>query len=248
MDISKSLRSFFLKGLAVLLPTLVTVWLLAWAYQFVQKNFTGYINRGLVELIYRFHGSTDANYKADLARILVYGWGSAIGFILALLAVLIIGALLASVVGRLLWRVVEGFIMNTPIVKRVYPYVKQVTDFLLSEKGQQKAFTHVVAVQYPRQGVWVIGFVTGSGLRTLSENIEKDFLRVMIPTSPTPVTGNVIIVPKEEVITLDLTVEEAFRFIMSAGVILPDRQQMPVLSPAYVNPSGRTMQAQKTLI
>jgi uncharacterized membrane protein len=248
MNISKSFRSFFFKGLAVLLPTLVTVWLLAWAYQFIQKNFTGYINQGLVELLYRAKGNPGESYRADLVDIFVKGYGSAVGFIVALLIILVVGALLASVVGRLLWRVVEGFIMNTPIVKRVYPYVKQVTDFLLSEKGQQKAFRGVVAVEYPRRGVWAIGFVTGSGFRTIAEHVEKEFLSVMMPTSPTPVTGNVIMVPKEEVLTLDLTIEEAFRFIMSAGVIAPSRQSAPALPPARVDPSGRIVQVEKTLI
>jgi uncharacterized membrane protein len=248
MSISKSFRAFFLKGLAVLLPALVTVWLLAWAYQFIQKNVTVYINRGLVELVYRAQGSTGDQYKAELVHIFVNGYGSAIGFIIALILILGVGALLASVVGRLLWRVVEGFIMNTPIVKRIYPYVKQVTDFLLTDKGQQKAFTHVVAVEYPRKGVWAIGFVTGSGLRTIAEWADKELLAVMMPTSPTPVTGNVIMVPKNEVIILDLTIEEAFRFIMSAGVIAPERQRVPVLPPARIEQSGGIMQAEQTLI
>lgn len=251
MNISKSFRSFFLKGMAVLLPTLVTVWLLAWAYQFIQKNLTVYINRGLVLLLYRFQGlpgQTYAQYKVQMEPLMVNGPASAIGFILALLLVLVVGALLASVVGRLLWRVIEGFIMNTPIVKRIYPYVKQVTDFVLTEKEQQKAFKQVVAVEYPRKGVWAIGFVTGSGLRTIAESVEKEFLTVMVPTSPTPVTGNVIMVPREEAVVLDLTIEEAFRFIMSAGVIAPDRQRVPVLPPVYGGPSGRIIQAEQTLI
>jgi uncharacterized membrane protein len=248
MNISKSLRDFFLKGMAVLLPALVTVWLLAWAYQFIQKNLTGYINQGLVLLICQFHRGADEQYRARLGEILITGAGSAIGFIIALLIVLVVGALLASFVGRLMWRIVEGFIMNTPVVKRVYPYVKQVTDFLLSEKSQQRAFKQVVAAEYPRKGVWMIGFVTGSGLQTIVDHDGKEFLTVVLPTSPTPVTGNVIMVPKEEVITLDLTVEEAFRFIMSAGVIAPDRHGAPVLPPPRMETSGRIVQTEQTLI
>ena len=248
MNISKRFRGFFLKGLAVLLPSLVTVWLLAWAYLFIQRNFTGYINQGLVEVLYQAKGSPGAEYKAELVKIFVNGYGSAVGFIVALLIILVVGALLASVVGRLLWRVVEGFIMNTPVVKRVYPYVKQVTDFLLTEKDKQKAFSHVVALEYPRKGIWSVGFVTGSGLRTISDHVEKEFLSVMMASSPTPVTGWVIMVPKDEVIVLDLTIEEAFRFIMSAGVIAPSRQSVPSLPPAHVDPSGRILQVEKTLI
>ena len=232
MNISKGIRGFFFKGLAVLLPTLVTVLLLVWAYQFIQRNFTGYINRGLVWLILQFQGSSGLT-EGDLVKILVNGPGSAIGFIIALLLVLVVGALLASVVGRLLWRVVEGFIMNTPILKRIYPYVKQVTDFVLTEKGQQTAFKQVVAIEYPRTGVWSIGFVTGSGLLGIPGSSEREFLTVMMPTSPTPVTGYVVVVPKEEVVMLDMTIEEAFRFVMSLGVIAPDRRATAALPRAY---------------
>jgi len=158
----------------------------------------------------------------------VDGWGSVAGFIIALVAVLIVGALLASVVGRTLWRIIENFIMKTPFLRRVYPYVKQVTDFVLTPEEQARLFSRVVAVEYPRKGIWSIGFVTGSGLKKIADDVEKEFLTILVPTSPTPVTGSVIIVPKEQTIALDMTIEEAFRFIISAGVVAPDNQRAPV--------------------
>jgi uncharacterized membrane protein len=235
MSISKRFRSFFFRGLAVLLPTLLTLWILAWGYNFIQKNITVHINRGLVLLILQFQGSHGLT-KQELDQILVHGAaGSAIGFIIALLVVVFVGALLASVVGRALWRVIEGFIMNTPILNRVYPYVKQVTDFVLTQEEQQKMFSRVVAVEYPRKGVWSIGFVTGSGLQRIADGIQKELITVLVPTSPTPVTGYVIVVPREQSIVLDMTVEEAFRFLMSAGVIAPDRRHETVLPHAYTD-------------
>jgi uncharacterized membrane protein len=162
----------------------------------------------------------------------VDGWGSIAGFVIAVVVVLIVGALLASVVGRALWRLIEGFIMNTPLLRRVYPYVKQVTDFLLTQDEQRQLFSRVVALEWPRKGVWSIGFVTGSGLKKVVDNVEKEFLTILIPNSPTPVTGYVIMVPKEQTIALDLTVEEAFRFTISAGVITPTGQQVAALPKA----------------
>jgi uncharacterized membrane protein len=116
---------------------------------------------------------------------------------------------------------IEKFIMNTPFLKQVYPYVKQITDFLLTQEEQKKMFSRVVAVEYPRNGIWSMGLVTGSGLKKIIDNMEKEFLTVLIPTSPTPFTGFVIMVPKEQVIDLDMTIEEALRFAVSAGVIAP---------------------------
>jgi len=138
---------------------------------------------------------------------------------------------LASVVGRTLWRLIEKFIMNTPLLRRVYPYVKQVTDFLLTQEEQKELFKRVVAVEYPRKGVWSMGFVTGSGIKKVAQDLKKEILTVLIPTSPTPFTGFIVMVPKEQTIELDITVEEALRFAVSAGVITPIGQQAAAALP-----------------
>jgi len=229
MGVTKRLKSYFLRGLAVLLPTILTIWILGWAYKFIQENVSIYINRGLVWLIVCVQGEGGIPEKR-LAEILVEGTaGSIIGFLVGLVVVCLVGALLASVVGKAVWRLSESFIMTVPVLKRIYPYVKQVTDFVLTPQEQQKLFSRVVAAEYPRNGMWSIGFVTGSRHIKVAENVEKEFLIVMIPTAPTPVTGYVIMVPKEQTITLDMTVEEAFRFIISAGVVAPDSQRWPTL-------------------
>ncbi len=220
-----------------MLPTLLTIWILVWGYNLIQDNVTIHLNRGLVWLITRFQGDGGVPLD-DLNRIFVQGAaGSAVGLLIALLIVFVVGALLASVVGRVLWRVIEAFILNTPVLRRVYPYVKQVTDFVLTQEEKEKMFSRVVAVEYPRKGIWSIGFVTGSGLRRITETVQKEFLTVLVPNSPTPVTGYVIIVPKEQTIALDITVEEAFRFAVSAGVIAPETRREPAVLPkAYAEP------------
>ena len=122
--------------------------------------------------------------------------------------------------------------MNTPVMRRVYPYVKQVTDFILPPEEQTQRFSRVVAVEYPRKGIWSLGFVTGEGLRSVASQVRQEFLTVMVPTSPTPVTGWVIAVPKADTIALDMTVEEALRFIVSAGVISPGSEQIALAPKA----------------
>jgi len=228
MNIGRRFKSYFLRGLAVLLPTMLTLWILAWGYNFIQDNISIHINRGLVKaLVWLDSGTGQAaiEYEAKLQEIFVEGLaGSMVGLLIAMVAIFVVGALLASVVGRAFWRLVEAFILNTPVLRRVYPYVKQVTDFLLTEEDQKKMFSRVVAVEYPRKGIWSIGFVTGSGLRRVAETVREECLTVLVPNSPTPITGYVIVVPKEQTISLDMTVEEAFRFAVSAGVIAPDTE------------------------
>jgi uncharacterized membrane protein len=163
----------------------------------------------------------NADVRKPLVDFWVYGWGSTAGFLIALVVVFVVGALLASVLGRTLWRKVEKFIMNTPFLRQVYPYVKQVTDLLLTQQEQQKALLRPVAVEYPRKGIWSIGYMTGGGIRKIVEGVDKEFVTILIPTAPTPLSGFVIMVPREDTIDLDISVEEALRFIISAGVVTP---------------------------
>lgn len=214
-------RNYFLRGLAVLLPTIVTIWIFIWGYRFINDKISVHIKNGLERLIILAGGS-----RVELDKFWIDGALSIAGFLIALVAVCVVGAMLASVVGKTLWRMIEKFIMNTPFLRQVYPYVKQVTDFLLTQEEQKKMFSRVVAVEYPREGVWSMGLVTGSGLKKVSENIKKEFLTILIPTSPTPFTGFVIMVPKEQTIELDMTIEEAIRFAVSAGVVAPQRSKV----------------------
>jgi len=215
-------KSYFFRGLAVLLPTILTIWIFVFGYTFIQENISRHIADGLNWLIV---------FIAPEAFVEKLDWKwmgialSAAGFLVALFIVFIVGALLASVVGKSLWRMVEKFIMNTPFLRQVYPYVKQVTDFFLTREERKEMFSRVVAVEYPRKGIWSVGFVTGSGLEKVVNNVRKEFLTILIPTSPTPFTGFVIMVPKKQTIDLDMTIEEALRFTVSGGVIAPGQKQ-----------------------
>jgi len=228
-------KSYFLRGLAVLLPTILTIWIFIWGYNFIQDNISIHINRGLVRLtmfVQRLDWANEA-VREEWNAFWIDGWGQIAGFFVALILVCILGALLASVVGKTLWKIIEKFILNMPFLRQVYPYIKQITDFLFAQDKKEKIFSRVVAVEYPRKGIWSIGMVTGSGLKKVETNIRKEMLAVLIPTSPTPFTGFVIMVPKKDTIELDITIEEALRFIVSGGVITPGtvlgEENIPIL-------------------
>lgn len=231
-------RSYFLRGLAVLLPTILTIWIFVWGYKFIQENISVYINRGIVRLIMFLQDGQQYLTEENMVRFWVDGWGSIAGFLIALIIVCVVGIVLTSVVGKALWRMIEKFIMNTPFLRQVYPYVKQVTDFLLKPEEQEKLFSRVVLVEYPRKGLWSIGMVTGSGIKKIVDKEKKEFLTVLIATTPSPVTGFVILVPKDEAIDAGMTVEEALRFIVSGGVVSPQLSKgnkigaLPIPEPA----------------
>ncbi len=203
------------------MPAIVTIWILVWGYKFIQSSIGVHINRVLAWLTIAIQGGPE-NVDAEMWRnFWIHGWGSIAGFVIALFIVLAVGVIVANVVGRSLWKAAERFIMNIPVFNQIFPHIKQVTDFLLSQEKAEKLFSRVVLVEFPRKGVWAVGFVTGSGIEKLATNAEKKSLTVFVPSAPSPVNGFVIVVDEAETIDAGMTVEEAFRYIISSGVISP---------------------------
>lgn len=140
-----------------------------------------------------------------------------------ILLLYLLGRFLAYGMGRMMYNAMEAIITRLPIIRTVYTSVKQVTDFVFSESEME--FTRVVAVEYPRKGIWSLAFVTGEGMREVSEAAGEPILTVLIPTSPMPATGFTVTVLRSETVDLDLTVDQAFQFIVSCGVVVPMAQQ-----------------------
>ncbi len=245
-------RRFFLRGLATLLPTVLTIVVLVKCFEFVQNNISVYINEGVIRLIVlakhdypQLRPEEIELYVSEMklpvasaqdpavengARLWKLrkqwnqGWKSLIGFVLAILLVYFLGRMFAGYIGRKIWQMFESTVQQVPGFKQVYPYVKQVTDFLFGEKKIE--FNRVVVIPYPSKGFWSIGLVTGCGFREVAEKTRQEFLTVFVPSSPTPVTGYVVYVKKEDAIDLPLPIDAALRFIVSGGVIVPGRQPL----------------------
>lgn len=141
------------------------------------------------------------------------------GFILLMY---LLGKFLAAGVGRILWKSMEAIIDQLPIIRTVYNSVKQVTDFFVGESDID--FQRVVAVEYPRKGMWSVGFVTGESLLTIRGAADEEVVSVLMPTSPVPGTGFTISVRKRETIDLDIPIEQALQFVVSCGVVVPEGQ------------------------
>lgn len=135
----------------------------------------------------------------------------------------LLGKFLAAGAGRFMWGLINRTIMRLPVIRNVYSSVKQVTDFIFTDREVE--YTQVVAVQYPRKGAWSIGFVTGAGMLSVREKVQEPMLSVLMPTSPMPATGFIITVPRSETIDLDITIDQAIQFVVSCGVVVPEHQQ-----------------------
>lgn len=141
---------------------------------------------------------------------------------LLVLVLYLLGKFLAAGVGRFFWTQMERLIHRVPLVRNVYSSVKQVTDFMFTDPDVD--YTRVVAVEYPRKGIWTVAFVTGESMAEIRAAAHEPVMSVLIPTSPMPFTGFTITVKKSETIDLDITVDQAFQFVISCGVVVPPKQ------------------------
>ena len=145
-------------------------------------------------------------------------------FLIVFLALLyFLGRLFTGGIGRWVLSAFDATILRIPIVNKVYGSVKQITDFAFDER--QIEFNRVVAIQYPREGIWSLGFVTGNSMREISEAAGEPMLSVLMPTSPMPMTGFTVTIRRSEAIDLDLTIDEAIQFVVSCGVVVPPQQR-----------------------
>ncbi len=138
---------------------------------------------------------------------------------LLILVLYLLGKIIAARIGRALWNYVEGIIHHVPFINTVYSTVKKVTDVVFADNEIQ--FNRVVAVQYPSRDIWSVGFVTGESLPEINAATREPMLSVLMPTSPAPFTGFTVTVRKSETIELNISVDQAFQFVVSCGVVIP---------------------------
>jgi uncharacterized membrane protein len=235
-------RRFFTRGLAAILPTLITLWLLVWAWDFLWDKIGFNLVWGIRKawLFGSMHGWIKYTPGGLIGRELNDDDFStrALGVGLAILLIYVVGVFVGNLLGRTAWRIAEFAVMRIPLVRAIYPAVKQVTDFLLSERSAQFQGSKVVAVEPHEKGIWSIGLVTGEGLGPLSEATGQKMITVFVPSSPTAFSGYVLVVPRESVVELPMKVEEVMRLLVSGGVISPDSDKR--LAQAMRFPSVRS--------
>ncbi len=242
-------KHFFLRGLAAVLPSLLSLVLIIKGYQFINKYVGEHVNWAIIRLIayaqlWIFGGEVEVEERITVLEYIWAQWYLYIGgFVIAISLIYFFGIFLASFVGRWIWRLVEAFLNRTPVVGQVYPHVKQVTDFFLSDKRLQ--YSQVVALEYPRKGVWALGLLTGEAPKNLRDRLGGDLISVFVPSSPTPLTGYVICTKRSEVVELTISIDEAFRFIISGGVLKPSRFVDAKTSPAGQLPGAEAHSQEK---
>ncbi|MGH8757138.1 MAG: DUF502 domain-containing protein [Burkholderiales bacterium] len=194
------MKRYFITGLLIWVPLVVTLWVLDFLFSTMDQSLRLLPPEWRPEALFGYH---------------IPGLGA----IITLLVVFLTGLFTANIIGQRLVKFWEWLLSRIPVVKTIYSSVKQVSDTLLSSQGQ--AFRKALLVQYPREGSWIIAFQTGRPGGDVTNYLKGEYVSVYVPTTPNPTSGFFLMVPKNDVIELDMSVDEAFKYIISMGVAAP---------------------------
>lgn len=199
-------KRYLITGLLVLVPLVITVWVL--------QALLGVMDQSLMLL--------PASWRPQA----LFGFGvPGLGALLTLLIILLTGVLATNFFGKRIILFWEGLLGRVPVVKSIYYSVKQVSDTLFSDSGE--AFRKVLLVRYPHPQAWAVAFQTGAPSQRVTDLAGDDLVSVFIPTAPSPVNGFFFFVARHDTIELDISVDDALKYIISMGVVVPPHTAPP---------------------
>lgn len=194
------MKKYLITGLLIWVPLAITIWVI--------KLIVATMDQSLLLLPAVIHPENVLGFNIP-----------GLGVLLTLLVVLLTGLVTANFLGQRLVAIWESLLSHIPVVKSIYSSVKQVSDTLFSSSGQ--AFRKAILVQYPREGLWTIAFLTGKPGGDVTNHLQGDYVSIYVPTTPNPTSGFFLMVQRESVIELDMSVDEALKYIISMGVVPP---------------------------
>jgi uncharacterized membrane protein len=195
----KQIRHYFATGLLISLPVFITVYLLYAVFRFIDSIFGKVVNIALKKYL----------------GFCIPG----VGFILGVVIVFFIGFVAANFFGKKIIKALESWFLKFPFIRQIYPAAKQIVDSFISKDSP--AFKKVVLVQYPSKGLWAIGFLTNDSFKEAMDKTGRELVHVLIATTPSPLTGFLVLIPKEDIQVLDISVESGVKLIVSGGIVKP---------------------------
>lgn len=212
------MRRYLVAGLLVWIPLAVTL--------FVIKFLVDLVDQTLLLLPERWQPQQLIGFRVP-----------GLGLLLTAAVVLLTGMVVANLFGQQLVRMGERLLGRIPVVRSIYASVKQVTETLFSSSG--RSFRRVVLVEFPRAGAWSLAFQTGDGAEEVCRKTGQDIVNVFVPTTPNPTSGFFVMVPRQNIIELDISVDEGLKMLLSVGVVQPrDRGALPMAPPPPARPAA----------
>jgi uncharacterized membrane protein len=204
---ARKIRNYMIGGLLIWIPIMITVW--------VVRFLSGILDSSLVLL--------PPPWRPEA----VFGmYVPGLGIALSLLLLFVTGVLVKNLFGGQMVAGLESLVRRIPVVGAVYGGAKTFSETVLTDKG--KSFKQVVMVEFPRKGVFSIGFITSHELEEAQAKTAQEVTCVFVPTTPNPTTGFLVLIPKDEVVNMDMTVDEAFKMLLTLGVVVPTWKNKPV--------------------
>lgn len=198
---SSRLRTYFFAGVLVTAPITITVWLAIQIIEFFDSTV---------------HTLIPARYDPEyLLPISIPG----LGLLVTIVGITLIGALTAGMLGRFFMRTAERLVNTMPVVRSIYNALKQILETVLQSKSE--AFRQVVLLEYPRRGIWCMGFVSGKTEGEVQNLTDEEMVNVFLPTTPNPTSGFLLFLPKKDLVVLSMTVEEGVKMVVSGGLVTP---------------------------
>ena len=202
MKLGSKIKAYFFTGILVTAPVSMTFYL---AYKLIS-----WIDVSVNRLI-------PPEFRPD--NYLPYSIPG-LGLVLLIVALILIGMFAAGFLGKFFLSLGEWIVYKMPLISSVYSLLKQVFQTFLSNKNN--AFSKVVLLEYPRKGIWILGFVSSETQGEVKDKLGREMLNIFIPTTPHPTSGCLIFVPKEDTVSLDMSVEEGIKFVISGGLVSPE--------------------------
>ena len=197
------MKKYLITGLLIWIPLVITLWVLKLIVDTLDQSLL------LLPEQWRTEGFLGVHIPG-------------LGVILTLVIVFVTGVFATNFFGAQLVQLWHGILHRIPVVNSIYSSVKQISDTLFSSSGQ--AFRKALLVEWPRPGMWTIAFLTGTPGGDVANHLEGDYVSVYVPTTPNPTGGYFVMLPRKDVIELDMTVDEALKYIISMGVVAPPRR------------------------
>ncbi len=195
------MRNYFITGLLVLVPLVVTFWLLSTLIQTMDQSLL------LLPEAWR---------PEKMLGFSIVGLGA----VLTIAIIFVTGVIATNIFGQQLILLWENLLSRVPVVKSIYSSVKQVSDTIFSDSGN--AFRKALLVEFPRKGSWTIAFLTGEPGGDVSNHLHGDYVSVYVPTTPNPTGGYFLMMEKKDVVELDMSVDQALKYIISMGTVAPE--------------------------
>jgi len=212
------IRRYFITGLLIWVPLVITLWVLDLLVSTMDQTLQ------LLPFEWRTEGWLGMHVPG-------------LGVVLTLVVVFATGVFAANIIGQQLVKFWEGVLARIPVVNSIYTGVKKISDTLFAPGGQ--AFRKALLVQWPSPGSWTIAFLTGTPGGDVARHLKGDYVSIYVPTTPNPTGGYFVMVPRDAVVELDMTVDEALKYIISMGVAAPDdsvRRSDRAAAPAVTQP------------